>query len=96
MVIKSGQELYVEGVARREREEPDLIITPAQATAIHAAREHAVEGYAVEYGDGITKALEKARDSGRTASFMEFYKGPLSENVLAALLDAGTSRPEPA
>ena len=96
MQIRHSKDLYFEGLVRREHEEPDLTITPEQAETIVAARESAIESCAARYGDSIGDALEEVQTSGRTASFLEFYKGPLSESVLAALLEAGTLQPDAA
>lgn len=90
MEIQSGQDLYVSGVSRREREEVDLTISPERAEAVTTARERAHEGFAARYGDSVSAALEGIRRSGRTASFLEFYKGPLSNEVLGKLIEAGT------
>jgi hypothetical protein len=87
MEIKSGQELYDAGAAQRERDgEPDLTISPLYAEALSTARAQAGAG---ANSDGIGKALAEAQLSGRTASFLEFYKGPISDTVLAALFEGG-------
>lgn len=90
MQIKTSQELYAVGLARREHEEPDLAIDPEQAEAVHVARELATKNYAVNYIDSVGKALLEAANSGRAASFLEFYQGPLSDSVLASLIEVGT------
>jgi hypothetical protein len=94
MEIKSGQELYLAGVARREREECAVPLYPGQPSKVNAAREDATRGYAVGYGDRISKALREGERSGRVASFLEFYDGPLSTEVLGRLVKSGTPTPE--
>jgi hypothetical protein len=94
MEIGSSQELYVKGIAMREKQKIDLTISPERAGTVRAARHQAATAdYGTARSDGIGEALAEAERSGRNTSFLEFYQGPLSEKVLSDLLEAGTLQP---
>lgn len=95
MEIISGKDMFAVGAAYREAEKDKLVLSSDQAGIVRHARHAAASGVSeVGRSDSIGEALAEAERSGKTASFLEFYRGPLSAEVLDRLITAGTAIPE--